>query len=330
VSQLVAEHPVAYYTTSNASHYAGVVALLDSLRLVGEEAPLVVVDCGLTNDQRRRLACQATIVPRDGSAHPGLQKTTGPLAHPAEVMVLVDADVIVNRSLTPLLDEARRGRIVAIEDNNPQRFFAEWELLGLGAPSRRTYVNAGHFVLPIDLARDFLPVFGRLQARLDLDGSAYAPGLLYDAATNPFFHADQDILNAMLCTRYDDVAVRLGAAAWSNPPFGGLERTGRTDALCARADGSAPYFLHHLGRKPWLASLPPSVYSELFASLVTAPEAPVRIPQRELPLRLSGGRLAAIDRRRASLQHWGHQRFRGKLHIRPAIARARLRLARAS
>ncbi len=103
--RLGVEGELAYYTVANAAHYPGAVALLNSLRLLGEEAPVFVVDCGLTGPQRDELSRHVTLVPRRGELPPGLQKATGPLAHPAKIMVLLDADVIVTRPS----DSAVRG-----------------------------------------------------------------------------------------------------------------------------------------------------------------------------------------------------------------------------
>jgi hypothetical protein len=327
VARLVAEHPVAYYTTTNSAHYPGAVALLNSLRLLGEDAPLFVLDCGLTDRQRASLSQHAELVAADATKHPGLQKTVAPLAHPAEIMIVVDADVIVNRALTPLFAEAMSGNVVAVTDANADRFFPEWSELGLGTPVRRKYVNAGHFILSVDTAVTLLPLFERLQAELVISGSAYEPTLLSDASTHPYFHADQDVFNAMLCTSFEGRVTRLNDDAWAVPPFRGLRLTGRTDTFAEYSDGTAPFFLHHLGRKPWTGAVRSTMFSELFTELVTDDAAPIRLGRADLPLRLSRSRFARVDRWRASMQHAAHRNLRGRLHIRPAIARARARMA---
>src|SRR5262245_56422838 len=135
---------IAYYTVADAAFFPGVVALFNSLRLVGEGAPLFVVDCGLTTSQQDRLSPHVSLISRARTLHPVLQKATGPLAQPAEIMVLIDSDILVTRPLTPLFDDAAQGRIVAFEDDfYRERWFAEWSSLGLGDPRRRRYVNFG-------------------------------------------------------------------------------------------------------------------------------------------------------------------------------------------
>ena len=60
--------------------------------------PIYLLDRGLTDDQRELLEAEVTLVDApDGRAL--LLKTVAPLAHPAEVMVLIDADMVVTRPL---------------------------------------------------------------------------------------------------------------------------------------------------------------------------------------------------------------------------------------
>src|SRR5262245_8439821 len=53
----------AFYSFCNSEHFVGVVALVNSLRLVGHEEPLFLVDSGLTSDERSRLAGHVTLIP---------------------------------------------------------------------------------------------------------------------------------------------------------------------------------------------------------------------------------------------------------------------------
>ena len=98
--------PAAFYCVSSEMFFLGAVALINSLRLVGHREPVFVLDCGLTPTQRELLSADATVVPAPGPTTPFLLKTVAPLRHPAEVMVLIDADIIVTRSLGELIDRA--------------------------------------------------------------------------------------------------------------------------------------------------------------------------------------------------------------------------------
>ena len=321
MAKLVPEHEVAYYTVTNAAHYPGAVALLDSLRLLGEKAPFFVVDCGLTDAQRAAISGHAGLVQPVKGVHPALQKATGPLAHPAEIMVVLDADVIVNRTLAPLFADAAAGRIVAFEERIETRFCPEWSALGIGEPVRRPYVSSGHFVLSAETGSAFFPLFVELQKTLEIGRTFFGTPTPADPDANPYFYADQDIFNAMLCTVFADDVVRLEKRLWSYPPFTGLRLRGFDGPRCTYADGSSPLLLHHFFKKPWLTPLRPSIYSELFTSLTSAPDAPVRLGRGDVPLRLRDSPFAPVDRWRASLQESGHRRLRGKLGIRRRLER---------
>lgn len=316
--------PLAFYTVANAAFFPGAVALLNSLRAVGEDAPLIVVDCGLTEAQRARLAPVATIVPMHAQLHPQLQKATGPLTEPADVMVVIDADIIVNRPLTPLLVDLRDGRIVVFEDDFfRERRFPEWSSLGLGEPRPTRYVNSGFLAFSRDVTQEFLPLFVELQKRIDPSQMSFGGGTHSD----PYYFCDQDVLNAMFATRFHDVVAPRSYELVALPPFSDLEPTPGNVPLCRFEDGrDAPYILHHILAKPWLAKTPWSVYAELFRHLTTR-SGPLFLANNEVPPRLGSRPLAPLDRRRVSLQLELHARLRGKLGIRPILER-RLQAAR--
>src|SRR5262249_59149004 len=79
---------------------------------------------------------------------PVLLKWTAPRRRPADVMVLLDTDMVVVRSLEPLLALAADGKVVAFADLLADRFDEGWADV-VGRPvERRRYVNAGFVVLP--------------------------------------------------------------------------------------------------------------------------------------------------------------------------------------
>ena len=314
----------AYYTVADAAHFPGAVALLNSLRLLGEEAPFFVVDCGLNESQRTRLSRHATLVPSRRDLHPWMQKTMGPLAHPAEMMILLDADVIVTKRLTPLLEEASRGRILVFE-NDHERFFPEWASLGFGDPQPRPYVNAGYLILSFETASEFLPLHVDALERLDPAETMFGGA----SPSSPFFFGDQEILNALLSVRFDGRVTRLEHRLAPFPPFPGLRIVDLQRLRCEYSDGTSPFFLHHVLRKPWLAALKPNVYSQLFARLVSAPDVRLPLGPGDVPPRLRGGRLSHVDRWQASLQSELHSRLRGRLGIHPALERYARRISRA-
>ena len=237
MTELKSRNDLAYYTVADAPFFPGVVALLNSLRSVGETATLFVVDCGLTQSQRERLSAHATIVPMHKALHPQLQKGTGPLAHPAEIMAVIDADILITRPLTPLFEDAARGQVVAFEDDYfRDRFFPEWASLGLGEPRQERYVNSGLLIFSAETASELLPLFVALQERLHPSECSFGGAQHGD----PFYFADQDILNAMLGTQYYGRAARLDYRLAPTPPFAGIELTHGWDPQPARTQMAWP------------------------------------------------------------------------------------------
>src|SRR3954451_5060625 len=122
----------AIYSICNDRFFLGLVALVNSLRIHGHDESLVVVDCGLTRRQRALLAGHATLIAAPEGIEPHLLKYVGPVQAPADVMLLIDADMIITRSLDPLIDDVREGKVVAFADPLSDRHFESWrELLEL-------------------------------------------------------------------------------------------------------------------------------------------------------------------------------------------------------
>ena len=146
----------AFYCISSALYFPGAVGLVNSLRLQGHTEPIYLLDCGLSERQRELIAPEATIVPAPRELPPYLLKTHAPLAHPAEVMVLIDVDMIATRPLDELIERAAEGAAVAFRDTI-DRFVPEWgELLGLGPLRRGPYVSLGLVALGGELGGEVL------------------------------------------------------------------------------------------------------------------------------------------------------------------------------
>ena len=93
----MSDHPkAAFYCVADERYFLGAVGLVNSLRLVGHDEPVFVLDCGLTASQRELLSGSATVVEAPEDAAPWLAKTVAPIRHPARAMVLIDADMIVD------------------------------------------------------------------------------------------------------------------------------------------------------------------------------------------------------------------------------------------
>jgi hypothetical protein len=209
------------------------------------------------------------------------------------VTVLIDADMIVTRSLDPLLEAASKGQVVAFE-NDRSRFVAEWgEILGLGEARPGPYVSSGLVMLGGPLGSQVLNLMHDCQRQVDIGLTVFGRNV----PDYPFLYPEQDVLNAILRTRvepYRLVAIenRLGA----NLPFAGLRLVDGDRVRCAYPDGSEPYVLHHFDRKPWLTPVRTNVYSRLLTRLLLASDVPLRLDPAELPLRLRSGAPAGAAR----------------------------------
>jgi hypothetical protein len=328
------KHSCAFYSVSDSRFFLGVVALVNSLRLVGHDEPIFIVDSGLTSTQRGMLSDHSTLI----AAPPGLASVLlaplAPLQHPADVAVLLDADMIVTRPLGELIDAARAGQIVGFVETAPShdRFFPEWgPALELPRLRRRPYFNAGQLFVPDSLGQRLLPLWMEAQAKVDIASTRYGKGRLDE----PFYFADQDVLNAVLAAHFEPEEIKTVEHRLApHPPFPGLQLIDETRLVCRYSDGAQPFLLHHILAKPWLKATRTTIYSLLLSRLLLAPDVVLRLEPGQLPLRLREGRLAAADRARAHLQTviYSHARSQlGRFGIRTRIRswRRRRRLASA-
>jgi hypothetical protein len=299
--------PAAFYCVSSGRYFLGAVALVNSLRLLGHTEPIFVLDCGLSPAQRELLSQEATLVPAPGDTTPFLLKTIAPLTHPAEVMVLVDADIIVTRPLTELIERASHGRVLAVE-HGQDRFFDEWgELLG-GTARHRRYVSSSLVLLGGEPGRNAIRLMDELQGRIDIERTPFAsprPDFSFVGddfremgSDHPFFFADQDVLNAVLAAGIDPDRVEvLDRRLEATVPFTGLRVVDEEALRCAYEDGIEPHAVHQiLTAKPWLEPTTPGVYQQLLLRLLLGRDVAIRIPQRDLPLHLQPGVIAGAKR----------------------------------
>jgi hypothetical protein len=293
--------PAAFYCVSGDMYFLGAVGLVNSLRLVGHDEPIFLLDHGLSRTHRELLAPHVELVPAPRDAPPYLLKTFAPLRHPARVRVLVDADMIVTRPLHELIERASNGAVVAFE-NDTDRWVPEWgELLELGAISRRRYVSSALVTLGGSLGDRVLRLVDDRQRRVE-PRLAYGEGI--GAEDYPLLYLEQDVLNAVLaaCSEPDRVETRPARLA-PIQPFTGLRVQDLASLRCAYGDGTEPYALHYFHiRKPWLERMYHDVYSRLLARLLLGDDVAIRVPEHEVPLRMRDGLLARVERKRADLQ----------------------------
>jgi hypothetical protein len=203
-----------YVTVADAGYFLGAVAMLNSLRLTGNEGELVVIDRGLTPAQRASLGQHARILelsPEDRAKHAYFQRQLVYRYGLDGVLVFVDSDMLVTASLAPIVEQAANGKIV-VYPNHPSgwhRFFPEWaEVFELEAPLRRQrYANAGLVAFSTEHWPSFLQRWERACTHID-------PARIFDGNWHqPFWAGDQDALNALLMSEVPAEAVAEGDQA---------------------------------------------------------------------------------------------------------------------
>jgi hypothetical protein len=313
---------VSVYTIANERFFPGLIGLVSSLRVNGHVGPIVVLDSGLTSAQVRTLSTATTMIqsPHDMSSF--YLKPYGPLEHPDDVMLLIDADMLCVRPLDEIVERVRLGSIVAVEDiGRPGYSDAIWQQwqnrLQLGKLEPGVYANGGFFALPKELGTAFFTTFAQCLDRVDPSETHIdADGLDVEL---PFFWLDQDVANAVLASSpFREHTVILPYHCAPHAPFLGMKVAGNLS--CVDDKGNRPVFLHHALQKPWLEPLPSNAYTELLVAYIHHPAAPA-FDERELPLFLRSGRAAACARTMRAARGQVRARVRGKLGLRPYLAK---------
>jgi len=303
--------PAAFYCVADESYFLGAVGLINSLRLAGHDEPIFLLACGLETARRELLEPHVTLVDPPRDAPPWLLKTVAPRLHPAETMVLVDTDMIVTRSLAPLVELAAGGRAVAFA-NNIDRFVPEWgALLDLGPVRRQPYVSSALVAIGRQPGDRVLRLMEGLQPRVDFERTLWRR----NERDYPFLYADQDVLNAVLASCVDaEAVVALDRRLSPGTPFEGLEVTDAEAVRCAYEDGTEPYVVHHsLWPKPWQAPAYEGVYTRLLRRLLTGADVAIKVAREDVPLGLRNGAVAFAERQRVKAREQVRWRLGGLL-----------------
>jgi hypothetical protein len=305
----------AFYTVTDARFFLGAVGLVNSLRMVGHDESIYALDCGLTRRQRELLEPEVVLVDGPRGVAGNLLKTIAPLRHPADSMVLIDADIVVTRHLGELIERGRRAEVLAFT-TGMDRFCPEWgELLGLGPAHPVPYLCSALIFCGGKVGAEIVEL---MDERMD----AVNWELTYwrrNVAGYPLVHADQDLFNAVLATRVaPERIVGLDGRLLAFPPFEGLDLADVRSLRCVNEDGSEPYGVHHWNTKPWLEATYHGIYSRLLRRLLVGDDLALRIPEQMIPVRLRRGPLAWVERARVN----SGQRLRYHV-LRPLASRAR-------
>jgi hypothetical protein len=284
----------AFYCVSSELYYPGAVALVNSLRLAGHDEPIYVLDIGLAPEHRRHLAREVTVVDGPPGAPPYLLKTIAPSAHPADVMVLIDVDMVATRSLAPLAETAAEGHVVAAREN-VDRYVESWgELLGFGPTRRGPYVSSGLVVLGGEPGAELLELWSERLPEMDFDRSWFAG----NDESYPFRFLDQDVLNGLLHSAFgEDVLVALDEELAPHQPYKGLRMRDEATLRTTYRDGTEPYVLHQYLGKPWIDPMYHGIYSRALSRLWLEPDVALPLPAAEVPLRMRRGARALAARK---------------------------------
>jgi hypothetical protein len=296
---MASDEATFFYTLATGAYFAGTVALLNSLRLCGNEGELVVADAGLTTEQRSRLENHAEIapLPAEIAAIPYLAKPYAARAQKRGVAVLIDSDMLVTRSLEPYVALARNGEICVFADHVEarERRFDEWVgLLGLREPLRReTYVNAGFVCVSVDHFPGLLERWFELCLRAPADQAMTTPSA-------PFFAGDQDVLNALLASELPADAIQvlpeLEEVYWDE--LRDVEVVDVSTLEC-RFRGTRPAILHYsFAPKPWAprgwARVKDDAFVRLLPRVLFRSDVALPLAPAELPLWLRPDRRARL------------------------------------
>jgi hypothetical protein len=282
-----------FFTVADARFFPGVVCLLNSLRLSGNDVELVVLDVGLTEPQRLRLEPHVRLVEPPGEVleTPMLLKSFPHTLEPDGTVVVIDSDMMVTRSLDPVLERVEAGRVCMFADIEDQRdrLIPEWEeAFALTAPLRRGqhYMNAGFIALSTRHHPELLRRYWELCRRIPSDRTLVAASE-YD---QPFWGGDQDAINALLMSEVDaDAVLELPQEEGPSPEL--LHDVTIVDELTLECElrGHRPYLLHYWGGpKPWARNAwlraSRDAYVRLMPRVLLGPDVAVRLDPSEVPL----------------------------------------------
>lgn len=296
-----------FYTVTDSDFFPGTVALLNSLRLVGHNEPLVVLDNGLTASKRERLEGVASVVDLPSGSTLVAPPTLKPFPRfigASGTIVLIDSDMIVTASLASTLALAEQGQICLYPDPEDARWFAEWEeLFSLSRqPRRQTYVNSGLVAFSVDRWPCLLEDWWAACLRVPADR-------MFTVEDQPLRYGDQDALNGILMSEVDAESIVVLPRWGVSIPHKRQPTVIDQDTLACTCDEGRVSILHHYGRpKVWSRTGRqrlrfPEAYVRLFPRVVSGRDVALRLAPSEVPwwLRLGSLHRFALGYHRARI-----------------------------
>jgi hypothetical protein len=291
---------VSFYTVADKRFFPAAVGLVNSLRAVGHDEPIFLLDCGLTPEQRETLGaeCHLVMPPVADPINPQLLKPFANALDPSGTVVILDSDLLVVRRLDETLLEARNGQICINADPESTRWFSEWEdLFALaGPPRKQPYMSSGFVAFSVDRWPTLLARWWEL-----CQGIRSLPTAFYGQPDTPTAQADQDALNAILMTAVPqaNLFVLPEEALPTMEQFRRRVRLVEARTLRCSIDGKPVTFLHPSVKvKPfesdrWLDQ-GQSPYPRLLRRLIVGSDVRLRPSPGDLPRWLRPGRQGAL------------------------------------
>lgn len=291
---------LSFYTVADKRFFAAAAGLVNSLRVMGHEEAITVLDCGLTSEQREllRAECRLVTPPVSGPINPQLLKSFAHTLNPAGTVVILDSDLLVVGDLRPILREAANGRICINADPESTRWFAEWEeLFSLtGPPRKQPYMSSGFIAFSVDHWPKLLVQWWEL-----CQGIRSLPTAFYGEPDSPTAQADQDALNALLMSAVPEASLFVlpEEALPTMEQFRRRVRVVDERSLSCSFDGRPVTLLHpSVTTKPfetdrWLDQ-GQSPYPRLLRRLIVGSDVRIRASPRDLPRWLRPGAQGAL------------------------------------
>jgi hypothetical protein len=285
------DQDITFYTIGDERFFLGIVGLINSLRLTGHRYKLVLLDCGLTQSQRDLLRPHCSMVERSRQlvSNPTMYKPYHYLLKPKGIVVIIDSDMIVTRSLEGILSLAKNGKICVFPDPENSRWFSDWdELFGLSNELRRqVYVNAGFLAFSTlywpSLPERWWQCCEKIQSH---------PTIAEGVIDGPSAQADQDALNALLMSEFPQEALAIqpqDEEVFHRKNFSKVKVVdGKTLACSYR--GHATTLLHSCGspkpweKRGWRTVRRNNAYLRLLHRLLVGKDLPINVPLDQLPL----------------------------------------------
>ncbi len=282
---------ITFYTVGNSKYFLGVVGLLNSLRVVGHQQKVVVLDCGLTSRQQEILRPHCTLypVPKEKATNPLQYKPFPYLLQTQGTVVIIDSDMLVTHKLDKILTSAKQGKICLFPDLIPNRYFPQWqEVFRLDwAPRKQTYANSGFVAFSVEHNPNLLAQWWQACKQIFSLPTVYE-GVGLDC---PYAAGDQDALNAVLASNYpqDSLEIQSNKGEIFLPFLHRVKIVNVKTLACKYGDYDVTILHSNNQPKPWeIKNVPLLIkqcsYARLLRRLFIGEDVAIKLASSDLPM----------------------------------------------